>query len=109
VAWFTVWRVVFLLLPTIIQVVLVALVMRMILRFNKLSDSKSNNVSHLHIERKLSSLSGGDNITPQHTRKNQRQFMMALCHIILWSFIGFGIMTFLAVVIRFLKLNEQQQ
>jgi hypothetical protein len=78
------------------------------LRFNKLSNSTNDELRTPQSEPRVSPLSGGDNISPKQARKNQRQLTIAMCHIIIWSFFGFGIMTFMTVVLNLAHLEDEE-
>jgi hypothetical protein len=110
---FMITSIVFHLVPTIIQVVLVACVLREILRFNKMSHRGEPDAVSSQTERKVSQPTGSDNTctttSSKEARKSQRELTFALCNIILWSFFAFGVMTFIMVVLGLANPNEEKK
>jgi hypothetical protein len=104
--WLATEGIVFLLIPTILQVFLVARVMWDMLQNNKLS-RRVPDTYLLQTTDKSGSQSPVQDAT-KAARMNRRQLTLALCHIILWSFIAFGIVNFIAVVLSLYPKEEEK-
>jgi hypothetical protein len=98
--WIAIIGILFLLIPTFIQVALVARVLWEILRVKKLNRTQGqvSQVSGMGMEaRKL-----------RDERRKAHHLTMAVCHIVLCSFIAFGIMTFLAVLHALINVDKEE-
>jgi hypothetical protein len=80
--------------PTFLQVVLIGRVMYELSRINRQIQSEPRQQS----QPDASQISGMYKITSKEDRKKQRQLTYALCHIIFWSFLAFGVMTLMSVI-----------
>jgi hypothetical protein len=104
--------IVFLLVPTFVQVFLVARVMREVSRLNKQTEhptaSKPDLSPSCPAETQRLQLSGMECMTSKEARKNQRQLANAVCHVVFWSLLAFGILTFLTVVLVLLRGDSEE-
>jgi hypothetical protein len=84
------------------QVVLIGRVMYELWRINRQIQSELRQQNHPD----ASQISGIDKITSNENRKRLRQLTYAVCHIIFWSFLAFGIMSLMSVIMILAYPNE---
>jgi hypothetical protein len=99
---FSIDNITFSVVPTFLQVVLIGRVMYELSRINRQIQSEPRQQS----QPEASQISGMYKITSKEDRKKQRQLTYALCHITFWSFLAFGIMTLMSVIMRVAYPNE---
>jgi hypothetical protein len=95
---------VFVILPTCIQVILMARVRCEVSRVAKLSQSDQPAEEPQSPPQETGQpqdpwLSGMDTVTSLEARRNQRQQTVAVCHVVLWSFIAFGVMALITIAL----------
>jgi hypothetical protein len=100
--WVAIIGIIFLLIPTSIQVILVARVLRKISRVKKLNRTQRRS--------KVSQMSGMgmEDKKLRDERRKAHQQTMAVCHVVLCSFMAFGLMTFLAIVYALMNMDQEE-